>query len=175
MISKEECQEVMHAPLDAESSPCGCWRGLPTWLKGQGAKGLASEHLSTRLSSLLSTPDSPAHSSTILGRQHRFQGDLYIIIFREKVFHVCNPKVSWYVSGTRKNESLRESLNERMAEVERVMQTRSASPATTVEQSPTFHEDIVRLDSRIEAGFQAFSREVDELREKMSHGNWWTR
>ena len=56
------------------------------------------------------------------------------------------------------------TLTERMAEVERAVQTRSASPATTVEQNPTLHEDIARLDSRIEAGFQAFSREVDELR-----------
>ena len=24
MLSKEECQEVKHTPLDAESSPCGC-------------------------------------------------------------------------------------------------------------------------------------------------------
>ena len=31
-----------------------------------------------------------------------------------------------------------------------------------------FHEDIARLDSGIEAGFQAFSRKVDELREEMS-------
>ena len=58
------------------------------------------------------------------------------------------------------------TLNERVPEVERLMQFRSASPATTVEQNPTFHEDIARLDSRIEAGFQAFFREVDELREE---------
>ena len=41
------------------------------------------------------------------------------------------------------------TLTERMAEVERSVQTRSASPATTVEQNPTIHEDIARLDSRI--------------------------
>ena len=52
-------------------------------------------------------------------------------------------------------------LNERVAEVERVVQTRSASPATTVEQNPTIHEDIAKLDSRIEAGFGAFSREAE--------------
>ena len=51
--------------------------------------------------------------------------------------------------------------NERVAEVERAMQTRSVSRATKVEQNPAFHEDIARLDSRIEAGLQAFSREVD--------------
>ena len=39
------------------------------------------------------------------------------------------------------------TLNEHVAEVERVIQTRSASPATTVEQNATFHEDIARLDS----------------------------
>ena len=39
--------------------------------RGESAKGLASEHLSTRLSSLLSTPDTSAPSSTILGRQHK--------------------------------------------------------------------------------------------------------
>ena len=48
-------------------------------------------------------------------------------------------------------------LNERLAEVERVVQSHSASPATTVEQTLTIREDIARLDSRIEAGFQAFS------------------
>ena len=60
------------------------------------------------------------------------------------------------------------TLNERVAEVERVVQTRSASPATTVEQNPTLHEDIARLDSRIEAGLQAFSRKVDKLWEELS-------
>ena len=54
-----------------------------------------------------------------------------------------------------------------MAEVERTGQTRrSASPATTVEQNPTTHEDIAKFDSRMEAGFRAFSCEVDELREE---------
>ena len=64
-------------------------------------------------------------------------------------------------------DSVSATLNERVAEVERVVQTRSTLPATTVEQNPTFHEDIPRLDARIEAGFQT-SRVVDELREDMS-------
>ena len=37
-------------------------------------------------------------------------------------------------------------LSERVAEVEQAMQTRSASPATTVEQNPTFHEDKFKQD-----------------------------
>ena len=44
-------------------------------------------------------------------------------------------------------------MNERMIEVERAVQTQSASPATSVEQNQAIREDIVRLDSRIEAGF----------------------
>ena len=59
------------------------------------------------------------------------------------------------------------TLNERVAEIERMVHTRSAPPATTVE-SPTSHEELERLDTKIEAGFQAFSREVDELRENIS-------
>ena len=44
------------------------------------------------------------------------------------------------------------TLNERMAEIERAVQTQSALPATSVEQNQAIHEDIVRPDSRIEAG-----------------------
>ena len=59
------------------------------------------------------------------------------------------------------------TLSERVAEVERVMQTRSASPTTTVDKNPALHEDIARLESRIQAGIQAFSREVNVLREEV--------
>ena len=52
-------------------------------------------------------------------------------------------------------------LTERVAEVERAVQTRSASPATTVEQNLPVHGDLAPLESRIEARFQACSREVD--------------
>ena len=55
-----------------------------------------------------------------------------------------------------------------MAEVERVVHTRSASPATTLEQKPTAHEDLTQLESRVEARFQAFTRKVDLLREEFS-------
>ena len=48
------------------------------------------------------------------------------------------------------------------------MQTRSASPATTVEQNLPVQEDLGRLESRIEARFQAFTHEVDLLREEIS-------
>ena len=60
------------------------------------------------------------------------------------------------------------TLSERVADVERAMQTQSATPATTLEPNPTIHEDIARLGSKIEAGFRAFSLDVDELREEMS-------
>ena len=60
------------------------------------------------------------------------------------------------------------TLSERVAEVERAMQTQSATPAITVEPNPTTHEDIARLNSKIEAGFRAFPRDVDDLREEMS-------
>ena len=69
---RRSVKEGGYPPLIYGSIACG-WCGWPIWLKGQSAKGLASEHLSTRLSSLLSTPDTPAHSSTILGRQHIFE------------------------------------------------------------------------------------------------------
>ena len=48
------------------------------------------------------------------------------------------------------------TLNERMAEVERAVQTQSASPATSAEQNQATHEDTGRLDSRIEARFRPF-------------------
>ena len=72
------------------------------------------------------------------------------------------------ISGRMTSEVDRVSatLNEQVAEVEHVVQTRRTSRATTVAQNLTIHEDITRLDSRIEAGFMAFSREVDELREE---------
>ena len=54
-------------------------------------------------------------------------------------------------------------LHERVTEVEQVVQAQSASPATTVEQNPNYHEDLTRLEARIEAGFQAFAREVNLL------------
>ena len=53
-----------------------------------------------------------------------------------------------------------------MAETERVVHTRSTSPATTVEQNPTAHEKLTHLES---ARFQAFTGEVDLLREGFSH------
>ena len=60
------------------------------------------------------------------------------------------------------------ALNDRVAEIERMVRTRSASPATTVEQNPTVQEDVARLESRIEARFQAFAREVDLPREEIA-------
>ena len=48
-----------------------------------------------------------------------------------------------------------------------MVHTRSASPATTVEQNPTVQEEVAQLESRIEARFQAFTREVDLLREEI--------
>ena len=60
------------------------------------------------------------------------------------------------------------TLTERMAEVERVAQTRSASPATTKEQNPIVQEDFAPLEARIEARFQAFAFEVVLLREEVS-------
>ena len=51
-------------------------------------------------------------------------------------------------------ERVSATLDERVAEVERVVQTRSASPATSVEQNPALHGDIARLDSRIGTGFK---------------------
>ena len=75
------------------------------------------------------------------------------------------------------------TLNKRVTEVERVARIQSVSPATTVEQNPTYHEDLARLEARIEAGFQAFTREVDLSREEVtqsircqgSNGKDWTR
>ena len=61
------------------------------------------------------------------------------------------------------------TLNSLSAEIERVIHTRSTSPATTVEQNPSAHEDLPHLESRVEARFQAFTRKVDLLREEFSN------
>ena len=60
------------------------------------------------------------------------------------------------------------TLNDCVAEIERMVHTWSASPATTVEQNPIAPEDVAQLESKIETRFQAFTREVDLLREEIA-------
>ena len=84
------------------------------------------------------------------------------------ILHTRSRANTWEVVSDRVTseiDRISATLNERMTEVERAVQTQSTSPATSVEQNQAIHEDIQKLDSRIEAGFRAFSRKVDEPRE----------
>ena len=60
------------------------------------------------------------------------------------------------------------TFSDRVTEVERVVQSQSASPASTNDQHPSVQENFVQLESRIEARFQAFTQEVDLLREEVA-------
>ena len=55
-----------------------------------------------------------------------------------------------------------------MTEVQKVVQLQNASPATTSDQHPSIQENFMQLESRIEARFQAFTHEVDLLREEIT-------
>ena len=61
------------------------------------------------------------------------------------------------------------TLSDRIPGIERIVQSQSATPATASVQSPSKQEDFAQLESRTEARFQAFTYEVDQLREKMAH------
>ena len=81
---------------------------------------------------------------------------------RVNIFHRSRDDTWELISDRVTSEMDRASatLSERVTEVERVVRTQSASPATTAEQSPTYREYCARLEARIEAGFQAFSRDA---------------
>ena len=61
------------------------------------------------------------------------------------------------------------SLSDRKAGIEGIVQSQSATPATTSVQSPFGQEDFAQLESRIETRFQAFTHEVAQLREELAH------
>ena len=75
---------------------------------------------------------------------------------------------SWEVVSDRvASEASRMSatLNERVAEVERAMLTRShSSPATASDQTRIAQEELQGLDFSVDASLRAFSREAEELR-----------
>ena len=60
------------------------------------------------------------------------------------------------------------TLNERVAEVERAMQTHSnSSPATTPDQNRIVQDDLQRLDSKVEVSLRAFSGGHEKALENM--------
>ena len=84
------------------------------------------------------------------------------------ILHTRSRATTWEVVSERVTSELDRmsaTLNDRLTELERAVQTQSATPAASVEQNQAIHEEIIRLDARIEAGLRAFSREVHELQE----------
>ena len=59
------------------------------------------------------------------------------------------------------------TLSERIAGIEQIVQSRSNTPATMSIQSPSGHEDLEQLESRIDARFQAFTHEVDQFQRRV--------
>ena len=55
------------------------------------------------------------------------------------------------------------TLSDRVAGIERQMQSQNPTPATISDQSPVGQEEFAQLESRTEARFQAFTNEVDLL------------
>ena len=88
-----------------------------------------------------------------------------------EILHTRSRTSSWEAVSERMTSELDRvstTLNERLTEIERTVQTQSnASPAASSEQTQSIQEDIQRIDSRIEAVFRAFSLEVGDLQERM--------
>ena len=71
----------------------------------------------------------------------------------------------WLVSDRLTNEVDRVSatLSDRLAGIERQMQSQSATPATISDQNPVGQEEFAQLESRTKTRFQAFTNDVDLL------------
>ena len=61
------------------------------------------------------------------------------------------------------------TLNDRVAEVGRAMQTHSnSSPPAVSDRTHAVQEELQSLDSKVDVSLRAFSREVEDLREWMT-------
>ena len=61
------------------------------------------------------------------------------------------------------------SLSDRLTGLERMVQSQRASPAAASDPHQDDQEAFTLLESRIEARFQAFTHEVDQLRDELAH------
>ena len=61
------------------------------------------------------------------------------------------------------------TLSDRVTRIERIVRSKSATPVTPSDQNLVGQEEFAQLESRIEARFQAFTHEVDLLREELAH------
>ena len=75
---------------------------------------------------------------------------------------------SWELVGHRLHSTLDRtafSLSDRMTELENMIQSQGTTPATRSDQPQINPEEIAQLESHIEARYQAFAEEVDQMRE----------
>ena len=76
---------------------------------------------------------------------------------------------SWELGSNRLNSTLdrtANSLSSRMTELEKMVQSQRTTPATISSQPQTNSEELALIESRIEARYQAFTQDVDQMREE---------
>ena len=76
---------------------------------------------------------------------------------------------TWELVSHRLNSTLDRtatSLSEQMAELDNMMQSQGTTAATSSDQPQTSPEDFAMLEPRVEARYQAFTQEVDQMREE---------
>ena len=76
---------------------------------------------------------------------------------------------SWELGSNRLNSTLdrtANSLSSRMTELEKMVQSQRTTPTTISSQPQTNSEELALIETRIEARYQAFTQDVDQMREE---------